>query len=150
VCCRYRAAPALWLLGYPDQAVASSQAALAASGHGEEGITQIRLAAYQATRAPRDRPYYLALLAEASSLVGQTTGGPEALDEALATVATSAVRWWEAELHRLKGELLLQSAVKNQESTISLRMRQRWKTASSRPSTSPAASKPSHWSCGRR
>ena len=29
VCCRYRAAPALWLLGYPDQALASSQAALA-------------------------------------------------------------------------------------------------------------------------
>src|SRR4029434_274892 len=29
VCCRYRAAPSLWLLGYPDQAVASSQAALA-------------------------------------------------------------------------------------------------------------------------
>jgi predicted ATPase len=28
VCCRYRAAPTLWLLGYPDQALASSQAAL--------------------------------------------------------------------------------------------------------------------------
>jgi predicted ATPase len=29
VCCRYRAAPVLWLLGYPDQALASSLAALA-------------------------------------------------------------------------------------------------------------------------
>ena len=29
VCCHYRAAPSLWLLGYPTQAVASSQAALA-------------------------------------------------------------------------------------------------------------------------
>src|SRR4029453_11340465 len=29
VCCHYRAAPSLWLLGYPDQTVASSQAALA-------------------------------------------------------------------------------------------------------------------------
>jgi predicted ATPase len=28
VCCRNLAAQALWLLGYPDQAVASSQAAL--------------------------------------------------------------------------------------------------------------------------
>ena len=28
VCGRYRAAPTLWLLGYPDQAVASSEAAL--------------------------------------------------------------------------------------------------------------------------
>src|SRR5207302_10864845 len=29
VCCHYRAAPSLWLLGYPAQAVASSQTALA-------------------------------------------------------------------------------------------------------------------------
>ena len=28
VCCRYRAALALWLLGYPGQALGSSQAAL--------------------------------------------------------------------------------------------------------------------------
>jgi predicted ATPase/class 3 adenylate cyclase len=170
VCCRYRAAPALWLLGYPDQAVASSQAALAlaqqlahpfsltlalywaavlhhqrreasltqahaeaamtiateqefpqrlaegtplrgwalaVSGHGEEGITHIRLAAYGATRATRDRPYFLALLAEASIQAGQVAAGLEAVTEALATVAKSAVRWWEAELHRLRGELLL-------------------------------------------
>jgi predicted ATPase len=40
--------------------------------------------------------------------VGQTADGLEALAEALATVAQSAVRWWEAELYRLKGELLLQ------------------------------------------
>jgi predicted ATPase/class 3 adenylate cyclase len=169
VCCRYRAAPSLWLLGSPDQAVASSQAALAlaqqlahpislanalywaavvhhlrreapqtqaraeaamtiateqgfpqeamplrgwalaASGHGEEGIAQIRLAVYRATRATRDRPYYLALLAEASTQVGQTTEGLEAVTEALATVAKSGALWWEAELHRLRGELLLQS-----------------------------------------
>jgi predicted ATPase len=92
--------------------------ALTVSGHGEEGMTQIRLAAYPATSATRDRPYYLALLAEASAQVGQTAEGLEAVTEALATVATSAVRWWEAELHRLKGELLLQSAVKKQESTV--------------------------------
>ena len=35
----------------------------------------------------------------------------EALAEALATLPKSGVRWWEAELHRLKGELLLQHAV---------------------------------------
>jgi hypothetical protein len=122
----------LWLLGYPDQALASSQAALdlaqqlahplslriavywaamlhhmrgeapltqtraeaamtividqefsrefaqamplqgwalAASGQGEEGIAQLHqgLAAYGVTRAARDRPYYLALLPEASA-----------------------------------------------------------------------------------
>jgi predicted ATPase len=42
---------------------------------------------------------------------GQTTAGLEALAEALATLAKSGVRWWEAELHRLRGELLLQHAV---------------------------------------
>jgi len=57
------------------------------------------------------RPYYLALLAEASAQVGQTAEGLEALAEALATLARSRERWWEAELYRLRGELLLQHAV---------------------------------------
>ena len=57
------------------------------------------------------RLYYLALLAEASAQVGQTAEGLQALAEALATVATSTARWWEAELYRLRGELLLQHAV---------------------------------------
>ncbi len=58
----------------------------------------------------RDRPYHLTLLAEASAQVGQTASGLEALSEALATLPKSAARWWEAELHRLQGELLLQSS----------------------------------------
>jgi predicted ATPase len=83
--------------------------ALVASGQGKEGITQIRqsLADDQATGAARDRPYHLALLAEASVQVGQTAEGLGALAEALVTVPQSAVRWWEAELYRLRGELLL-------------------------------------------
>ena len=59
----------------------------------------------------RDRPYHLALLAEVSAKGGQTTEGLEALAEALATLPKSGARWWEAELYRLKGELLLQHAV---------------------------------------
>jgi len=46
-----------------------------------------------------------------SAQVGQTTEGLEVLAEALATLPKSGVLWWEAELHRLKGELLLQHAV---------------------------------------
>jgi predicted ATPase len=46
-----------------------------------------------------------------SAQVGQTTEGLEALAEALAILPKSGVRWWEAELYRLKGELLLQHAV---------------------------------------
>jgi predicted ATPase len=87
--------------------------ALAARGHGEEGRAQLQqgLAAYQATVATAHRPYYLALLAEVSAKVGQTTEGLEVLAEALATLAKSSARWWEAELYRLRGELLLQHAV---------------------------------------
>jgi predicted ATPase len=86
--------------------------ALAASGHWEGGIVQIHqgLAAYQTTGATAERPYYLALLAEASTMGGQIAEGLEALTEALATLAKSRARWWEAELHRLRGELLLQHA----------------------------------------
>jgi predicted ATPase/class 3 adenylate cyclase len=176
VCCRYRSGGCLWLLGYPAQAVASSQAALAlaqqlahplslgialywaamlhhmrreapltqaraealmtlatdqgfavlvasamplvgwarvARGHGDEGIRQIQqgLAAYEAGGDARDRPYYLALLAEACAQSGQTAEGLEALAAALARLGKSEVQWWEAELHRLKGALLLQHAV---------------------------------------
>ena len=99
--------------GFPQEVARATPLrgwALAARGHGEEGITQIHqgLAAYQATGATAYRPYYLALLAEASATVGQTAEGLEALAEALATLDKSGVRWWEAELYRLRGELLLQ------------------------------------------
>jgi predicted ATPase len=176
VCCRYRSGGCLWLLGYPDQAVASSRSALALAqqlahplslaialywaamlhhmrreasltqahaealatvateqgfsgqsaqasllrgwalaerGHGEEGRAQIQqgLIAYQAMGQARDRPYYLSLLAEASAQSGQIAKGLKALAEALARLGQSEVQWWEAELHRLRGELLLQHTV---------------------------------------
>jgi predicted ATPase len=84
--------------------------ARAACGHRQEGITQIQqgLATSQATVAGRDRPYHLALLAEVSAQAGRTTEGLEALAEALVTLPKSGARWWEAELYRLRGELLLQ------------------------------------------
>jgi hypothetical protein len=66
--------------------------ALAMNGHGEESLTQLQqgLTAYRATGATMLRPYYLALFAEASTQVGQTTEGLEALAEALATLAKSS------------------------------------------------------------
>ena len=83
--------------------------ALATQGEGAEGIPQIRqgLAAYRATGAEVDRPYFLALLAEAYGKVGQPKEGLTVLDEALAIVDNTGVCHWEAELHRRKGELLL-------------------------------------------
>jgi len=55
-----------------------------------------------------DRPHHLALLAEVFAQAGRIAEALEALAEALTTVAQSRVRWLEAELHRLRGELLLQ------------------------------------------
>jgi predicted ATPase len=102
--------------GFPQQVATAAPLrgwALAVSGHVGEGIAQIQqgLAAFRATGASRARPEHLALLAEASAQVGKTAEGLEALAEALTTVATSGVPWWEAELYRLRGELLLQHAV---------------------------------------
>jgi predicted ATPase len=52
-------------------------------------------------------PYYLALLAEAYGQAGQPEAGLTCLTEALTLAEATAERWWEAELYRLKGELLL-------------------------------------------
>ena len=95
-----------------DTAIPLRGWALATSGQGEEDLTQLQqsLGTYGAGGNTRDRPYHLTLLAEASAQVGQTAAGLEALSEALATLPKSAARWWEAELHRLQGELLLQSS----------------------------------------
>ena len=83
--------------------------ALSAQKQVEEGITQIRqgLASYQATGAEVLRSYYLALLTEACEKGGQSEEGLSVLAEALALVHKTGERFYEAELYRLKGELLL-------------------------------------------
>jgi class 3 adenylate cyclase/predicted ATPase len=84
--------------------------ALAVQGQGEEGIAQLHqgLAAFRAVGLELGRSWHLALLAEAYGEVGQTAAGLTVLAEALAVVdKTGEERYWEAELHRLKGELLL-------------------------------------------
>jgi predicted ATPase len=75
----------------------------------EEGIAQIQqgLAAHVATGAKLWRPYYLALLAEAYANTGQIEEGRTVLAEALKTGNKIGERYYEAELHRLRGELTL-------------------------------------------
>jgi predicted ATPase len=86
---------------------------VAEEGEREDGITGMRqgLAALRATGAGLRQPYYLALLAEACGKAGRVEEGLILLAEALAVVRKTGELWWEAELHRLKGELLLQQAV---------------------------------------
>ncbi len=62
------------------------------------------LDADRATGAKLRRPDWLAPLAEACLEAGRIEEGPAGVREAL---AETEVRWYEAELNRLEGELLL-------------------------------------------
>jgi predicted ATPase/DNA-binding winged helix-turn-helix (wHTH) protein len=166
----------LWLLGYPDQALQHSQAALtlaqevshpyslafaltfsallhqfcreasaayeqaaaattlateqgfalwatygtvlhgwarAMQGQSEAGIAEIRqgLAAALATGAKVMQPYFLGLLAEAYGEGGHPEAGLPLLAEAMAVMDTTEVRFYGAEISRLKGTLLLKQAI---------------------------------------
>jgi predicted ATPase len=172
VTCLGRTGVVLWLLGYPDQALASLQKALtlahtlshpfsrafafinvatvrqfrremqevqqwaeavmaltteqgfsqwlangavlrgwvrAMQGQEGEGLTQMHqgISAWQATGAALCQPYLFALLAEAYGHMEQPEAGLPVLAEAVALVDKTGERWCEAELYRLKGELLL-------------------------------------------
>ena len=77
-------------------------------------MRQIRqsLAAHRATGAEAGQPYALAFLARAYGQEGQEDKGQQVLDEALTLVHRTGERCYEAELYRLKGELLLQGGIR--------------------------------------
>jgi len=89
--------------------------ALTMQGQSEEGIAQLRqgLTSYQATGAVQKRPYFLAMLVEAYKKAEQIEEGLIVLAEALAFAEKTEECWYEAELHRLKGQLLLQQSPDN-------------------------------------
>jgi predicted ATPase len=178
VCCRSFAALALWVLGYPGQALQRSEEALewaqelahpfslafalsyvayvhqfrregaltqaraevtitlateqgfphwmaggairygwalAHQGQVQAGIEQIRqgMTAWRAIGTALAQSYWLALLAEAYSAGGQAEAGLTVLAEALTHADNTGECWYEAELHRLKGELRLQQSSDN-------------------------------------
>jgi predicted ATPase len=82
--------------------------ALTEQGQEKARIADMRqsLAVYQIIGAGLWLPYSLSLLAQAYQKVGQVQEGLTVLVEALSLVEKSGERWWEAELYRLKGELL--------------------------------------------
>lgn len=87
--------------------------AQAQAGQIEEGIIQMRqgIKDLRATGAELWLTNAFALLAEAYGQKGQFDKGLMALDEALGFVDKHEERWWEAELYRLRGELLLLQGV---------------------------------------
>jgi predicted ATPase len=83
--------------------------AITAQGRREDGIQALQegLAAFRATGAVSFRPYFLCLLAETYMETSRFNDGLSALTEALAAVDQHENHFYEAEIHRLKGELLL-------------------------------------------
>jgi adenylate cyclase len=76
-------------------------------GEATTGIAHIRdgMAASEATGTRLSKSLFLTLLAEALALAGKPEAALAALDDALATAAASGTRGWDAEIHRLRGEL---------------------------------------------
>jgi DNA-binding SARP family transcriptional activator/predicted ATPase len=71
------------------------------------GYLRESIAEFKATGARLRMPYYLGLLARACDRAGHGDDGLAAIDEGMAEARTHNERWWDAELHRLRGELLL-------------------------------------------
>ncbi|NOT55683.1 MAG: AAA family ATPase, partial [Deltaproteobacteria bacterium] len=86
--------------------------ALVEQGQPEQGLAQLRegLAAFRATGAALVLPRFLVLLAEAWGKVGQPEEGLRVLEEAFMIVDKNGERDYEAELYRLRGELMLAGA----------------------------------------
>jgi len=75
----------------------------------EKAIEQMRqgLVAYEATGAEVIRPHFLAMLGEALGKAGQVEAGLGLFEEAFKGAWGNGDLYYEAELYRLKGELLL-------------------------------------------
>jgi predicted ATPase len=68
------------------------------------------LEAWRGHGAHIGEPYFLALLSETCLRAGRIDAAGERLAEARARVQETDELWWEAELHRLEGEILLAAA----------------------------------------
>jgi predicted ATPase len=89
--------------------------ALADEGQMDAGVAQLRhgLVGWQETGAVLIMPYYLSLLARVLAKGGRGSAALEELDKALRLAETTGERWFEPELHRLKGEALLHGDATN-------------------------------------
>jgi predicted ATPase/predicted Ser/Thr protein kinase len=83
--------------------------ALAHQDKPSSGVAQMRqgLAELRAAETEQQRANYLGLLAEALGKAGHRAEGLKVLEEALQTIEETGERFSEAELYRIKGELLL-------------------------------------------
>lgn len=75
----------------------------------EAGLASMQrgLEAKKATGSRLKIPYYLGLMAGLLGSAGRSQEGLGLLDEALGRIEATGERWFEAELHRIRGDLLL-------------------------------------------
>jgi predicted ATPase len=102
------------LLLYQATATVVRGWSLIGQGQPEEAIEQIQqgLSGHKGTGTKLLRPHFLALLAEALSRANQAEAGLLVLEEALAAADHTGERYYQAELYRLKGELLRQQSTR--------------------------------------
>jgi predicted ATPase len=83
--------------------------ALALEQPNEERIARLRglITAFTASGARLRLQYYLSLLAHVCGKAGRDEERLASIDEALSEARTHNERWWDAEVHRLRGEFLL-------------------------------------------
>jgi len=96
--------PQVWAWALPFRGWALGQL-----GRLDEGLSNIRegLAAHQSIGSKMSRPHYLALLAETLAKKGQVQEALDTLAEALVDSHSTRERYYEAELYRMQGDLLL-------------------------------------------
>lgn len=80
-------------------------------GQRAEGLDEMRqgIAAARGSGSDQFLPYLLGMLADASLTAGRVAQGVEAVREALVLAQRTGERFFEAELHRLNGELIVAS-----------------------------------------
>jgi predicted ATPase len=88
----------------------------------EAGAAELQagLEVYRGIGADSGLPHYLSAHAEVLGRKGQAAQGLAALDEAFGIVARTDERWWEPELYRLRGELMLQAGGRAAQARASL------------------------------
>jgi len=117
---------------------------LVVQGQGKEGVRQMDqgLLAAEAIGVELCRPYFLARLAEAHASLGQIESGFRVLRKALEVVEKNEERTWEAEIHRLHGDLmLLEAGIEGRPRPVSRRGREAMAPSPS-PETRPASRRP--------
>jgi DNA-binding winged helix-turn-helix (wHTH) protein/predicted ATPase len=132
------------LVMYHGYATITRAWAMIDQGFEETSIENMRegLAARQATGTELMRPHLLAQIAEVLGKTHQSQEGLRVLEDALAITDRTGERYYEAELYRLKGELLLIEGTNQVEQcfrqSIEIARRQEAKSLEVRASTSMA------------